>query len=69
MPACDGFNLIAKMRQLHYDMPFIMITGHSQHNEREKALEMGAVGFLQKPFSIESLLELITWDQKNVDPI
>ena len=59
MPECDGFALIDKMLELHYDMPVIVITGQAQANARDLAMQKGAVGFLQKPFSEESLLELI----------
>jgi FixJ family two-component response regulator len=59
MHECDGFALIDKMHELHYDMPVIMITGQAQADAWDLAMQKGAVGFLQKPFSQESLLELI----------
>ncbi len=58
MPGCDGFALMDKMRDLHYRMPVIIITGQTSANARDLAFQNGAVGFLQKPFSAESLLEL-----------
>ena len=59
MPDCDGFELMGKMRDMNYDMPVIIITGQPQANSRDLALKKGALGFLQKPFSEDSLLELI----------
>jgi FixJ family two-component response regulator len=59
MPVCDGFALMDKMRDLHYRMPVIIITGQTYANTRDLAFQNGAVGFLQKPFSAESLLELV----------
>lgn len=59
MPGVDGLELFGKMRELHYSMPVIMITGQPQADSRDIALHMGALGFLQKPFNHESLLELI----------
>jgi FixJ family two-component response regulator len=59
MPECDGFALIDKMHELHYSMPVIVISGQASLDARELAMKKGAVGFLQKPFSPESLLELI----------
>ena len=59
MPGIDGFELMEKMRELHYEMPVIMVTGQTQDKTRDLALERGAVGFLQKPFSDTSLIELI----------
>jgi len=62
MPDCDGFALMEKMRNLHYRMPIIMITGQTQPDTRDLAMQKGAIGFLQKPFSAESLLELVEQD-------
>ena len=59
MPECDGFALVDKMHELNYCMPVIMITGQTQADSRDLALQKGAVGFLQKPFSEDSLLELV----------
>jgi len=59
MPDCDGFELIDKMHQLRYDLLTIVITGHAQADARDIAMQKGAIGFLQKPFSGESLLELL----------
>lgn len=59
MPKCDGFCLIEKMHVLNYSMPVIVVTGHAQNDARDIAMQKGAVGFLQKPFSEESLLEIL----------
>jgi len=59
MPCCDGFGLMTRMRGLKYDMPVIMVTGQADSEARARAMQCGAVGFLQKPFSEESLMELI----------
>ena len=68
MPGLDGFSLMDKMRELHYAMPSILITGQTQPNTRDAALKRGAIGFLQKPFNEASLLGLIEsleneWDE------
>jgi len=59
MPGCDGFALMDKMLDMHYVMPVILITGLAQVDTRDAAIQKGAVGYLQKPFSGESLLELV----------
>jgi FixJ family two-component response regulator len=59
MPGISGFDLMDKMHELHYEMPVIVVTGQPQADSRDLALERGAVGFLQKPFSDSSLLDLI----------
>jgi FixJ family two-component response regulator len=59
MPGINGFDLMDTMRELYYEMPVIIVTGQTQDDSRDLALERGAVGFLQKPFSDLSLLDLI----------
>jgi FixJ family two-component response regulator len=59
MPHCNGFELIDKMRTMHYSMSVIVITGQPHSGDRAEAMKKGAVGFLQKPFSQESLFELL----------
>jgi FixJ family two-component response regulator len=56
---------MAKMHEMHYRMPVIIITGQTQADTRDLALQRGALGFLQKPFSDESLLELVTQDMND----
>jgi FixJ family two-component response regulator len=46
-------------------MRVIIITGQAQADNRNSAIEGGALGFLQKPFSEESLLELVRQDTDN----
>jgi two-component system response regulator FixJ len=65
MPDCDGFELMKRMQNLHYDMPVIMITGQPRAESRDRAMENGALGFLQKPFSEESLMDLIAKYEKS----
>ncbi len=59
MPECDGLELIDIMRELQYDMPVVLITGQTQADSRDTALQRGARGFLQKPFNEASLIALI----------
>lgn len=59
MPECSGLELMAKMQDADYHMPVIIITGQAQRNTEETVLKRGAAGFLQKPFSDQSLLNLI----------
>lgn len=62
MPVCSGFGLMDRMHELNYLMRVIIITGQTQADSRDIALRKGALGFLQKPFSEESLLELVEKD-------
>jgi len=59
MPDIDGFQVQKKLNALYSKLQIIFITAHAQSGDRERAMEAGAKGFLQKPFSEESLLDLI----------
>ena len=59
MPHHDGLWLMDKMQELHYGMPVIAVTGHSQADQRNRIMEKGALGFLLKPFNERSLLAII----------
>ncbi len=59
MPGCDGFMLLKKMKTLHYQMPVIIVTGQTDSQARDLAMQNGAVGYLQKPFSEASLMEFV----------
>jgi two-component system, LuxR family, response regulator FixJ len=65
MPGCDGFELMDKMHELRYVMSVIVVTGQTQADTRDIALRNDAVGFLQKPFNVESLLELMKQKSDN----
>ena len=59
MPGCDGFQLMDKMHDLGFRIPVIVISGKPHRDSHSCAMERGAMGYLEKPFSEGSLLELI----------
>ncbi|MDO5653785.1 MAG: response regulator [Brachymonas sp.] len=61
MPQMDGFDLLRNIRDDANlkDLPVIMITSRTADKHREHAEELGATGFLGKPYPEEQLLELI----------
>jgi len=56
----DGFQLQKKLNTLKSRLQVIFITAHAQADDRERAMESGAKGFLEKPFDDKSLLNLIS---------
>ena len=59
MPGMNGFDLMQRMNEPASRLAIVMITADAQPGDREQAIDAGAIGFLQKPFEEESLLELI----------
>jgi DNA-binding LacI/PurR family transcriptional regulator/signal transduction histidine kinase/DNA-binding NarL/FixJ family response regulator len=57
MDGADGFMLLEELsaREGYNDIPFIFLTAMSGEKERIKGLGMGAVDYIEKPFSIEEI--------------
>ena len=59
MPGMTGIELQNRLVASKSRIPIIFISAHSDGEARARALEAGAVGFLQKPFSEDALLSAI----------
>lgn len=61
MPRMDGIELIDKVRHdfTMSHIPIVMLTARHSPDDRVKAMEYGADGYITKPFSIELLLARI----------
>ncbi len=59
MPEMDGFELVKVLSRSGPTPPVIFITAHENPEIRAKAMETGAVAFLQKPFDDQTLLDAI----------
>jgi len=60
MPGMSGMELQEKMSEIGALLSIIMISGHGDIPMAVKAVQNGAIDFLQKPFSDQQLLELIS---------
>ena len=59
MPSMGGFELQRRLAAGNYRIPIIFITSFDSDDVRIRALKAGAVGFLCKPFSQESLFQAV----------
>jgi len=59
MPSMGGFELQRRLVAGNYRIPIIFITSFDSDDVRIRALRAGAVGFLCKPFSQESLFQAV----------
>jgi FixJ family two-component response regulator len=55
MPGMDGLALLARMREDGIRVPAVMISAHSDVPDAVHAMKLGAVDFLQKPLTPETL--------------
>ena len=59
MPKVDGWEILKHLLASGSHRPVIIISAEKNEGLNKKALEAGAVGFLQKPFNGQELVDLI----------
>jgi FixJ family two-component response regulator len=59
MPGLSGIDLQGRLIARGVQMPTIFITAFPEEGTRTRAMKAGAVGYLGKPFSEESLLRCL----------
>lgn len=59
MPFMDGLQLSEKLKEQHPEISIIFITGYSDFEYARKAVKVGAVDYLLKPFNEEELLMVL----------
>ena len=61
MPNINGLELISFMRSsdLHRETPLLVISTEASERDRDRARELGANGYLEKPFSSDQLLAAV----------
>lgn len=62
MPNMNGFEFLGKLPNIPYGntMPVIMLTSRTSNKHREKAFQLGAKAFLNKPCKDEEFVETVT---------
>jgi CheY-like chemotaxis protein len=59
MPSMDGFELQRRLAAGNHRIPIIFVTSYDFDDAKTEAREAGAVAFLCKPFSQDSLLQAV----------
>lgn len=55
MPGMDGLQVMAEVRQMNLDLPFIIITGFGEEYSYDGVIGAGAQDYIKKPFTISEL--------------
>lgn len=69
MPDMDGYTLTAKIRAMpaHTRVPIVAVTANVMRGDREKSLEAGCDGYIQKPIDIDNLPHQIERFMRNTN--
>jgi two-component system cell cycle sensor histidine kinase/response regulator CckA len=59
MPVMDGVDTFLKLRELDPDVKVLLSSGHTIEEKASLLLERGARGFLQKPYTLDALAEVM----------
>jgi PAS domain S-box-containing protein len=59
MPGMNGADVLVELKALDPDIPVILISGYAEEAVMERFVDKGLAGFIQKPYSMESLLQRI----------
>jgi len=59
LPAMGGFDVMTTLASRHIRLPVIVITGRGDAQTRARALEAGAIAFLEKPVDDQRLMSAI----------
>ncbi len=69
MPDMDGYALTAQIRSmpLHSGVPIVAVTANVMRGDREKSLEAGCDGYIQKPIDIDLLPQQVERYMRNAN--
>jgi DNA-binding response OmpR family regulator len=59
MPVLDGFGMLERKRATGDTTPVVMLSAKSEQADVDRALALGAVEFVSKPFDLDRLIALV----------
>jgi two-component system C4-dicarboxylate transport response regulator DctD len=59
MPGLDGIHLLKWAVEVQVNLPIIIMTGHGDDRAYQEAMASGAFAFLNKPFSLKGVRQII----------
>jgi two-component system response regulator FixJ len=59
MPGMDGLALLEQLRVKNSRLPVVMVTGHGDVALAVQAMKTGAIDFVEKPYSNDTILEVV----------
>ncbi len=59
MPGANGYEVCRRSRELHPEVPVLLLVGTFEPFDEARSREVGAAAFLKKPFDSQELLQLV----------
>jgi UDP-3-O-acyl N-acetylglucosamine deacetylase len=59
MPGMDGLETLRKIKELHPDIPVVMISGHATISTAVAATRLGASDFIEKPLDLSGTIQVV----------
>jgi len=56
LPGIDGMEVLETIKNLHAQLPVVMMSGHGTIETAVKATKLGAFDFIEKPLSLEKVI-------------
>jgi two-component system cell cycle response regulator DivK len=58
LPGMDGYTVAVKIKEIEElkNLPIIAVTSYAMPGDREKAIESGAVGYIEKPINPDTFI-------------
>ncbi|MFH2218979.1 MAG: response regulator [Pseudomonadota bacterium] len=67
MPGIDGMEVLRRVKKAYPKVQVIMLTGHGSEKDEKEARRLGAFEYLEKPTSMETLIQHIKRAFKSVE--
>ncbi len=68
MPGMTGLEVLERLRDLGSKVPVVVVTGHPNAGNRNRALQAGALDYLEKPLGDGRIVELVRRALENNQP-
>lgn len=60
MPVLDGYAATKQLREMGYQGSIVALTAHAMREDRQRCYDAGCDGYLSKPFSRDTLVEVVS---------
>jgi len=60
LPDIDGYELIRRLRADFHNVPILALSALATRDDREKALQAGCTGYLEKPIDVSELWRAVS---------